>query len=62
MRSSPPGPWRAFSDPATDSRLNAQLAAYAGVAPLEASSAGLVRHRQTGAAIGGSMRFSTVLC
>lgn len=31
----------------------AQLAAYAGVAPLEASSAGLVRHRLNRGAIGG---------
>jgi len=45
------GPGRRFSS-------DAQLAAYAGVAPLEASSAGLVRHRLNR---GGNRRLNTVL-
>jgi len=45
------GPGRRFS-------TDAQLAAYAGAAPLEASSAGLVRHRLNR---GGNRRFNTVL-
>jgi transposase len=45
------GPGRRFS-------TDAQLAAYAGVAPLEASSAGLVRHRLNR---GGNRRLNAVL-
>jgi transposase len=45
------GPGRRFSS-------DAQLAAYAGVAPLEASSAGLVRHRLNR---GGNRRLNAVL-
>ena len=39
-------------------RTDAQLAAYAGVAPLEASSAGLVRHRLNR---GGNRRLNAIL-
>ena len=57
MRSSPPGPWRAFSEPGDRFATDAQLAAYAGVAPLEASSAGVVRHRLNR---GGNRRLNAV--
>ena len=50
--------WQRFLGPGNRFESDAQLAAYAGVAPLEASSAGKVRHRLNR---GGNRRLNHVL-